>query len=307
MDFRQLKYFVAVAEELSFSRAARRLHVSQPPLSVQIKATEVELGTRLFIRDRRHVALTKAGEVFLVEARAALAGLDRAGAMARLAGKGKAGRLRLGFVPSVPLLPLFMQVLREFKRRCPLARVDARLMSTGRQLEALADGELDIGIVRPPSWFRPPSGMRVRTFWRDRLHVYLPDDHPLLSRNASISPGDLGREPFITFAPAIGCGLAGHTNMLCGQAGFEPTVAQEVDVASSVLGLVAIGMGIAILPECHARSGVIGVASRPLSAADSASDLLLAYTEGNFSPLTFEWLNVAGSVTLPAATLRHSG
>jgi DNA-binding transcriptional LysR family regulator len=296
MDFRQMRYFVAVAEELSFSRAAKRLNVSQPPLSMQIKSMEQELGASLFARTRRSVKLTHAGEVLLRHARQALEQLDRAGEMTRRAGRGEAGRLRLGFTTSVPLLDVFTTILRRFRALYPEATIEARLMSTGQQLEALAERRLDAGILRPSHWFRPSPELSVRRLWRDELHVFLPDDHPLLRKNRPIAPLELADESFITFAAHLGCGLSEHMDMLCSQAGFRPRIAQEVAAGSAILGLVAAGVGISILPECQSRSGIAGVVGRELDATNNTSDLLLAHRRRNQSPLLRNFLAVAEEV-----------
>ena len=132
MDYRQLRYFVAVAEELSFSRAARRLHMSQPPLSLQVAAIEQELGTRLLDRTRRRVELTQAGQVFLEQARVSLAQLERTAEMTRRAGQGQAGELRIAFTGSVPMLSAFPRLLSDLRRESPLARVRIAFISTAR-------------------------------------------------------------------------------------------------------------------------------------------------------------------------------
>lgn len=306
MDFRQLRYFVAVAEELSFSAAARRLNVSQPPLSVQIKAMEEALGTALFARTKRSVALTHAGEVLLEHARSTLAQLQEAEEMARRAGRGEAGRLRLGFTASVPLIDMFPHLLRGFRERYPHAVIEARLMSTGKQLAALSERSLDVGLLRPPLGFRPAPGVTARRLWRDQLHVFLPDHHPLARRNGAIPVAALAEEAFIAFAADLGCGLSSHMTQLCSRAGFHPRVTQEVDAASSILGLVAAGIGIAILPECQSRAGMAGVTNRALAAADTGSDLLLAHRAREISPLLRNFLAVVDAIApeVPEETRR---
>lgn len=308
MDFRQMRYFVAVAEELSFSRAAKRLNVSQPPLSTQIRLMEQELGASLFARNRRSVALTHAGETLLEHARVALGQFDRAREMTRRAGRGEAGRLRVAFTSSVPLLDLFTAILRQFRTEHPDVTIDARLMSTGRQLEALAERRLDVGILRPSHWFRPAAELSVRRLWRDQLLVFLPDDHALLRRNGPIAPAALAGEAFVTFAADLGCGLTEHTDMLCSEAGFRPRIAQEVTAGSAILGLVAAGVGISILPECQLRAGIAGAVGRQLDATNKTSDLLLAHRRRNAGPLVQRFLAVASRLApepeplaLPAA------
>jgi DNA-binding transcriptional LysR family regulator len=290
MDFRQLRYFVAVAEELSFSRAAERLNVSQPPLSTQIKAMEHELGADLFARTKRSVKLTHAGQVLLEHARGALTQLEQAGDVTRRAGRGEAGCLLLGFTSSAPMLPLFTAMLRRFRETSPDATIDAKLMSTGQQITALAEGRLDIGIMRPTHWFKPSAELTVRRLWRDELHVFLPDDHPLLRYQDAIPVEALAEQDFISFASDIGCGLSEHLHMLCGRAGFRPKIIQEVNAATVILGLVAAGVGIAVLPECQKLGGIAGVASRRLAAPDVTSDLLLAHRSAAPSPLLHRFL-----------------
>jgi DNA-binding transcriptional LysR family regulator len=156
MDYRQLRYFIAVAEELSFSRAAKRLHVSQPPLSTQIKAMEEELGTRLLSRTRRAVELTQAGQLLLEHARRAVSELDLASETVHRAARGEAGAVRVGFTDSVPMLDMFAELFRSFR-----VKIELRHMSTAKQLQALADAELDVAIMRPPLDFRPAADLQA--------------------------------------------------------------------------------------------------------------------------------------------------
>jgi DNA-binding transcriptional LysR family regulator len=292
MDFRQLRYFVAVAEELSFSRAADRLNVSQPPLSMQIKAIEKELGALLFARTKRSVTLTHAGKILLEQARGALAQLDRASDLTRRAGRGETGRLVLGFTASVPMHKWFPEILRQFRSAYPDATVDARLMSTGQQLDAIGKGQLDVGIVRPSLWFKPAAGMSARCLWQDEIYVFLPDDHPLAQSNGPISVAALADERFITFGSNIGCGLSEHLDLLCSEAGFRPRIVQEVGAASAILGLVAAGVGIAMLPACQTLNGMEGVVGRELASPNTTSHLLLAHRAREISPLLQRFLDV---------------
>lgn len=305
MDVRQLRYFVAVAEELSFSRAAERLNVSQPPLSVQIRTIEEELGAALFTRTKRSVVLTHAGQVLLGQARGVLRQLDYASEMTRRAGRGEAGRLTLGFTSSAPMLGLFTHVLRRFRSLYPAASVNARLMSTGEQIAALCRDEIDVGFMRPASWFKPAAGLAVRPFWRDELHVFLPDDHRLANRRSPIAIEALADEGFITTGADVGCGLSEHLDMLCTQAGFRPRIAQEVRAVSVILSLVAAGAGIAILPACQGLTGIVGVVGRKIAAPDTVSDLLLAHTSGEVSPLLARFLAVVEEIAPEAGVHAH--
>ena len=301
MDFRQLRYFVAVAEELSFSRAARRLHVSQPPLSMQIKAIEAELAAALFVRSKHGVALTPAGAVLLDHARDALRQLERASDVTRRAGRGEAGRLALAFVWSASLRPSFTQMLRRFRQDYPEAEIDAKLMATTPQLKALAEGAIDIGFIRPSHWFQPPPELSVRPLWRDRLSVFLPDDHPLLPATGPVAIEALRHEKFIAVSPAMGCGLTEHLEMLCSRAGFRPYISQEVNAVNVILGLVAAGVGIAVLPECQALTGVAGVAHVPLAGGGIGSTLLLACRRAAVNPLAQRFIALAEELAPPPA------
>jgi DNA-binding transcriptional LysR family regulator len=264
MDFRQLRYFVAVAEELNFSRAAERLNISQPPLSIQIKAMEEELGTVLLARNRHSVALTQAGKLLLGHARTALQELDRASDLVRRAGRGEAGLIRMGFVGSVPMLDLFSYLLAGFNQRYPNVRIDLHNMSTGKQISALAAGEIDVGFIRPSQQCSPGPALRVHTVWTDRLRVFLPARHELASDTGPISIRALKDQDFIGIAAGYGCGVHDFTTTACGAAGFIPRVVQETHDLRTVLWLVAAGLGISLLPECYDRAGVANVVSRPL-------------------------------------------
>ncbi len=182
MELRQLRYFVAVAEELHFRRAAERLHISQPPLSQQIRALEDELGFALLIRTRRRVQLTPAGEAFLRDARVLLGELDGAVATARRIDAGQTGRLRVGFVGSA-LLSIVPGTVERFRASRPGVAIELRERSTVDQLRAVAAGLVDVGLVRPP--IDDEGGLRAETVLRERTVAALPTGHPL----AALSPG----------------------------------------------------------------------------------------------------------------------
>ena len=264
MDFRQLRYFVAVAEELSFSRAAERLHMSQPPLSVQIKAMEEELGTVLLDRTRQNVALTGPGQLLLTHAKAALRELDRAGDLVRRAGRGEAGTIRMGFVGSVPMLDLFPHVLSGFRQAFPYVRIDLHHQSTNRQLAALVEGKIDVGFVRLPPSHGIGAAMQVTTVWTDRLCLFLPEGHALAAGDDAVDLANLAAEEFIGIAAGVGCGVHELAAFACTNARFMPRIVQEAHDLRTVLWLVAGGTGVALLPECYGRAGVARVVSRSL-------------------------------------------
>ncbi|HET9147394.1 MAG TPA: LysR family transcriptional regulator [Acetobacteraceae bacterium] len=293
METRQLRYFVAVAEELSFSRAAERLNVSQPPLSMQIKALEEELGARLFDRTRRKVEITQAGLILLDHARKALGELRRGAELIGLSARGEAGLIRMGFTDSVPMLDMFPRLMRTFRDRYPEIRIELRHMSTAHQLQAVGSGDLDVGILRPPYHFQAAPGITVHRIWRDELMVFLPTSHPLASGRNAISLDDLAREAFVCIAPDVGCGMHEHVVTLCARAGFSPRVVQHTRELGAVLGLVAAGIGLAILPECYMRIGIPGVVNRPLAEPGAASELVLACKARNVPPTLRHFMDVA--------------
>lgn len=293
MDFRQLRYFVAVAEELSFSAAARRLHVSQPPLSMQVKSLEDELGATLLHRTKRHVELTEAGTLFLEQARRALQHLERAGDVVRQALKGEAGEIRIAFTASVPMFEAFPQIVQAFRSRHPSARADLLHMSTGQQLQALADRSIDVGFLRPSILFCPPPNVRVLSLWTDRLMAVLPAGHRLAQKDTPLPMAALSTESFILFPRGLGCGLFEHVGVLASRAGFALQIAQEAREGATIIGLVAAGMGVSVLPETYARTGIPGVVYRPLDTPDSASQVLLAHRSDDDTPLLARFFETA--------------
>ena len=276
MDFRQLRYFVAVAEELSFSRAALRLHISQPPISVQVKALETDLGVTLFDRDRRSVALTEAGELFLDHARRVLKEVDAARLAARRAAKGEVGLVRIGYTGSVPMLEMFSDLIRTFRAERPDVRLELRHMSTNAQLRAIAALELDVGFLRPCADFTPAPPLSLTPIWQDELMAFFPSDHVLASGTGPVDLQTLSAHDMVWIAGNVGCGVHDQIGALWRDAGLIPHIAQEARELRTVLSLVAAGVGFTILPSCFRNGGVINVRERPLVGANLQSKLMLA-------------------------------
>lgn len=251
MELRHLRYFVAVAEELHFTRAAERLHMGQPPLSMQIRALEEELGVPLFERSQRRVRLTEAGQGFLLRARAILADTEAAAEEARRRARGELGQLRIGFTSSLPYTSTLPDLLYAYRQRYPEVELQLTESFTNAQLEALDKGTLDVGLVRYVGG-PLPAGVSVREIGRDPLRLVLNAAHPLASRPA-LRFAELAGEPFITFPPGVGTGLPAILERLCRRAGFEPRIVQTAREATTQIGLVAAGLGLALLPaplEC---------------------------------------------------------
>jgi len=296
MDLRQLRYFVAVAEELSFTAAARRLNISQPPLSMQIRALEDALGARLFERAHRSIALTEAGRVFLEQARLTLSQMAHAVQLAQLADRGEAGLLRIAFTGSVPLVPGFARLIKTFRAERPLARLEIAHMPTGQQLQALEERRIDIGLLRPAPQFQPPGHLHFTPFWKDELRVAMSSDHPLAARKGRISVKELARYPLILFPREISCGLHDQIIQLFNAAGLVPQVAQEAREGTTIVGLVAAGVGISLLPDTYARQQAEGVHYAQLEPGVANCPLLLAHWKTGHSDLVRRFVKLARTI-----------
>ncbi|KQM97466.1 LysR family transcriptional regulator [Sphingobium sp. Leaf26] len=267
MDLRHLRYFLCVAEELHFGRAARRLGMSQPPLSQQIRALEDELGARLFDRTSRRVALTEAGRLFLPEARKTLAQADHAAQVARRTQNGHLGRLALGFTASAPFVPQIADALYDFRQGFP--HVDLRVQELGRddQIALIERGDLDIGIIRGVAPPTVPDGLSATWLLEEDMLLAMRQDHDLARREADPSIADLAGVPFVLYATTSSTDFNDHFFALCEQAGFRPSIALEVGSFATLLGLVAAGFGATILSRSLSRLHVDKVILRPLVPA----------------------------------------
>ncbi len=255
MELRHLRYFIAVAEELNFTRAAEKLHIAQPPLSQQIQHLEAELGFQLFRRTKRTVHLTAAGQVFFEEAGKILQQVDRAIQLGRQTSRGELGQLTIGFVSSAAhnVVPAILQA---FRTRCPAVKLELHELTTNEQLQRLRFGQIDIGFVRPPV---EQEGINSEIVFRESLIVALPETHPAGDR-AKVELRELSTEPFILFPRSQAPGLYDAIVSLCQQAGFSPRAAQEAIQMQTIVSLVAAQMGVAIVPESmqnFQRNGVV--------------------------------------------------
>ncbi|MES2257335.1 MAG: LysR family transcriptional regulator [Pseudomonadota bacterium] len=274
MELRHLRYFVAVAEELSFTRAAERLHIGQPPLSQQIQALEAEVGAQLLERSKRWVRLTEAGKLFLDDARRVLALSEQAIVTARRAQRGEAGELRIGFTFSTPFTPLFATVINRYRQHYPGVTLTLREMATLPQIAALEQRELDLGFVRPPEAAIPDT-VELSALRHDPLVVVLANDSAL-ARQSQIAIRDLQGWPFVMYPKNAGTGIYPQIFRLCREAGFAPQIAMEAGEASTIIGLVAAGCGISVLPSSFDRIRMDGVCYRPLADPQASTTLSLA-------------------------------
>jgi DNA-binding transcriptional LysR family regulator len=296
MELRQLRYVMAVAEELNFTRAARRCNVSQPPLSRAISDLEIEIGVRLFDRDTHRVSLTAAGSSLLDDARRALELLDGCTDRARRVAMGLKGTLVLGFGGS-PVYALLPNVIRRFRSAAPDVRLRFRSMAVLQQIEALRDGQIDIGIVRLPVH---DEILETQSLHREPLIVALPTKHALLAAAGPVQVRHLAGQPFIAYEPRRGFNYHADLLALCRLAGFDPLIVHEAATTEAIIGMVACGEGVAIVPESAKRLRFDGVNCRPLDVKDvplrlRAVEFALAWRREDVSPVAIEFVNHARS------------
>ena len=263
MELRQLRYFIAVAEELHFRRAAERLHISQPPLSQQIRALEDELGFVLLTRTRRRVQLTPAGEAFLRDARIVLAELEGAVATATRVNAGQTGRLRVGFVGSA-LLSIVPGTVERFRAARPGVAIELRERSTVDQLRAVGAGVIDVGLVRPP--IEDDGELRSETVLRERTVAALPAGHAL-ARLARVPLARLAAEPLVLFPRDQAPGFHDLLIAALASTGAGPRVVQYAPEMLTIIGLVAAGTGVSLVPASVSRLALDGVTYRPVTGA----------------------------------------
>ena len=260
MELRQLRYFVAVAEEGNFSRAAAKLHVSQPPLSTQIKSLENELGVRLLERSNRGVSLTTAGSVFLEEARVVLARLKHAKIEALRADRGDIGMLSIGFV-SIADYGILPPALKDFRARFPLVEVQLHELTTDAQVRELRSAHLDLGIGLAPV---DEPDLEFERLAREELVLASPSGHPAAKRETPVDLRALSKESFIIPPRDVAPGLYDLTLGYCRSFGFAPRITQHARQMQTVVGLVSCGMGFALVPSSVRNLKRTGVLYRRL-------------------------------------------
>lgn len=275
MDLRQLRYFVAVAEEGHITRAAERLGMQQPPLSQQIKAIEQGLGVQLFRRKARGVELTESGRVLLDQARALLERLDHALLMTQRTARGEQGRLCVGVAPTAPFHPFVPRVIRAFRDAYPLVSLSFEECLSGPAVELLRGERIDVAFLRAP--VADPHGLVVHRLLEEPMVVALPGSHELAGggpRGEPLPLRALAAETFILFGGGAGPGIAQASVAACHRAGFSPRVGQQAPRIASTLGLVSVGLGVALVPASIQRVRVDGVAYRRLSPGERPTAVL---------------------------------
>ncbi|WP_298294334.1 LysR family transcriptional regulator [Thiomonas sp.] len=299
MELRHLRYFVAVAEERHFSRAAQRLHVSQPPLSQQIQALEAELGVALFTRGRGGVRRTAAGDTLLPLARSILDAVDHAVAQTRHVGRGEAGRLAIGFAGSMPFTDVMPRLLRDYRAAWPQVTLDLREQPSQAQVDDLLSHRLDLGFLRDTPSLRH-AALASLVVQREPLLAAVHADHPLAARDA-VQLADLRDQPFVLYSASLGSGLREQTLALCAQAGFSPRIVQEVHEMPTLIGLISAGLGVGIVAASMQRAQLPFVAYRPLRDVHARTDVLLAWRRDDPQPPLRNFIALARSLPDAAA------
>ncbi|WP_097975827.1 LysR family transcriptional regulator [Streptomyces sp. gb14] len=300
MELRHLNAFLAVAEELHFGRAAKRLQMAQPPLSQQIRQLEKELGVQLFHRNTRSVRLTSAGESFLEPVRTVLDDLDTAVRAARSAGIGEYGRVTIGFAgaSSHETLPRLTRAVRAAHPGLELVMTGQTYANTA--LSRVADGSLDLGFVRLPV---PRPGVAHRVIDEEELVCALPSDHPL-ARRETVPLDVLAGEPFVSFPANSGSTVRDAMTEACESAGFTPRVVQEAPDSYTILALVAAGVGVTLTVTSVQHIQQNGLVYRPLAGPTVRLRAALAWRADNASAALRAVLAVAEeALPTPVRTL----
>jgi DNA-binding transcriptional LysR family regulator len=297
MDLRQLRYFVAVAEENHITRAAEKLGIQQPPLSQQIKAIETELGVQLFRRKARGVELTEAGRALLADSRAMLAHLDKAIETARRTARGEQGRISVGLTPTAPFHPLVTRSIRAFRQAFPLISLTLEESLSDGLLAALRNEQSDIAFIR--NSVSKPEGLVITRLLDEPMVAALPSGHHLAKAGdrKRVLLRSLAAETFIVIGPP-GSGIHDSTIAACHAAGFSPRIGQVAPRITSTLGLIASGLGISLVPESMQHISMDGLAFRRLQGpARPTAVLSLVSRRGDPSPVVRHFIDTVRATT----------
>jgi DNA-binding transcriptional LysR family regulator len=292
IDLKQLKYFLAVAEEKSFSRAAERLHISQPPLSQQIMKLESELGVKLFARTTRTFELTVAGKALMSEASDMLAKMRMTIDTIRQIDRGEVGRLRVGIVGSAMWGPI-PSLLEEFQTKFPRVTWTLHELGPTLQYDALRAKQIDVGFWREPRLdedYLKADNLRQELCFREDVCVAINEHHPLAKQDA-LELMDIADEPMLTLA-LDKSSFPRYLMQCCVKAGFQPTIFQEASEPQTLLAMVGAGLGVALMPETTSRIGWPGVVFVPIRSNPPSANLYITYTTTDDAPVVRAFLNI---------------
>jgi DNA-binding transcriptional LysR family regulator len=279
-ELRHLRYFVAVAEERNFNRAAERLGIAQPGLSQQISSLETIVGTPLLDRSRRVFALTLPGQIFLIEAQKTLAQAHVAFSAVKRAARGETGRISIGYVASAAYSGLLTSSIASFREAYPEVDLKLNEIEMTRQLEMIAEGALDFAYIRPPTPI--PAGVTTFVIAREPLIVVLPDRHRAAAET-SLSLEALSDNTFITVQQPSDVGFHRNTIDACKEAGFSGDIKAIGRDFTTITSMVAVGLGVALAPRSMSCLQLPGVQYRPIDGLKTTSDLAIAYRRNEAS------------------------
>ncbi|MGF1481843.1 MAG: LysR family transcriptional regulator [Cyanophyceae cyanobacterium] len=290
MELRHLKYFVAVAEELHFGRAAAKVHITQPVISDQIRRLEQELGVQLFSRTKRTVQLTKPGKLFFAEAKQILEQVEKAVTVVQKAERGELGSLIIGYTGPA-LYTVLPEIVRTFRDRSPEVELVLREICTHHQLEALRAGDIEVGFLHPPI----DGNFETVSIMTEKMVLALPEGHPLTSF-PQIPVRKLSDQSFILFPQQEGPSLYSRILSICQQAGFNPKIVQEVTPQPTMIGLVAAGIGVSFVSASLQNLNRPGVVYRELDVPTPELELVAAWQPTGLSPVLQRFLEVVREV-----------
>lgn len=297
MELRHLRYFLAVADALNFSRAAERLHLSQPPLSQQVRRLEAELGAKLFDRSKRQIKLTAAGEIFAIKARAILAQCDEAAKLAARAERGEFGHLRLGLwqLPVPPVQTrLIIECLRAFVKRSPDVHLTLQSLLPAEQVKAVRDGGIDVGIVRLPV-AQKSRGIAIETILREPMVLAMSENNSL-ARFKTVPLRELSNQRYIMFGRDANADFHHFIAKACRKEGFSLNIAYFQDDLYSVWALIGAGLGVALAPASLQELRLPGIVFRKFEPAAPVMEMALAYMHADKVSVVSQFLEVARKI-----------
>lgn len=302
LDLKLLKCFVVLAEELHFGRAADRLHISQPPLSLKIRTLEADLGLQLFLRSSRRVELTHSGQILVEEAKRLLREAEQLVKLANSLELGEAGTLTIGF-NALMAYSLMPRLVSAFAERHPKVNLTLHEMVSVEQVVALQERRIDIGLLRPPV----PLSLRSMPLGSEEMVVCVPTAHPL-AKQESVALASLADEPMLMFARMEAPYLHNLVMEMCTEAGFAPVVRQETRHVHAIVALVGTGMGVALLPVSASRISMDGISIRRLTFSETGAGArrahsVLATLDANPNPAVRQFLDVAQSSAASVGSL----